>query len=165
AYRVADGSMRRLAATEGVEFQPRWSPDGRMIAYRATKRGLTDLETNMEDTHVWLMNADGSNRREIGAAVNNRQGAPVWAPDGSAVYFTVQERGSGHLYRLEIAPNSKPEVVVGDVGSVSAFSVAKDGAIAYAFASPTDLAQLYIRRPDQRETRLTDLNSAVLTGK
>jgi dipeptidyl aminopeptidase/acylaminoacyl peptidase len=165
ALRVSDGSVRRLAATEGVEYQPRWSPDGRMIAYRATKRGLTDLETNMEDTHVWVMSADGSNRREIGAAINNRQGAPVWSPDGNAVYFTVQERGSNHLYRQGVAPGAKPEVVIGDVGSVFAFSVAKDGTIAYVFASPTDFPQLYIRRPDQREVRVTNLNADLLAGK
>jgi dipeptidyl aminopeptidase/acylaminoacyl peptidase len=167
AVRVSDGasSMRRLAASEGVEYQPRWSPDGKMIAYRATKRGITDLETNMEDTHVWVMNADGSNRREIGAAVNNRQGAPVWSPDGTAVYFTVQERGSNHLYRLGVAPGAKPEVVIGDVGSVGAFSIARDGTIAYVFHTPTDAPQLYLRRPDQAERRLTNLNADILTGK
>ena len=39
----------------------RWKDD-RVLA---TKRGLTDRETTMEDTHVWVMNADGSNRREL----------------------------------------------------------------------------------------------------
>ena len=49
-----------------------------MIAFRATKRGLTDRETTMEDTHVWVMNADGSGRREF-ATIDDRQGVPVWA--------------------------------------------------------------------------------------
>jgi len=52
------------------------SPDGKTIAYQATKRGLTDLETTMEDTHVWLIDADGSHRRELGSGIDNRQGAP-----------------------------------------------------------------------------------------
>jgi hypothetical protein len=100
ALRVADGSIRRLTATEYNEYEPLWSPDGKHIVYRGTKRGLTDRETTMEDTHVWMMNADGSDRREIGAVIDNRQGAPKWAPDGSAVYFTVQERGIyGERYR------------------------------------------------------------------
>ena len=71
--RHARRSIRRLTGTESVEFSPRWSPDGRMIAFLSTKRGLTDRETTMEDTHVWVMNADGSNRREIGGAIDNRQ--------------------------------------------------------------------------------------------
>jgi len=67
ALRVADGSLRRLTATEFNEYEPLWSPDGKHIVYRGTRRGLTDRETTMEDTHVWIMNADGSERREIGA--------------------------------------------------------------------------------------------------
>ena len=74
--KVADRSIRRLTSTENAEYHPRWSPDGRTIAYQATKRGLTDLETTMEDTHVWTIAADGSGRREIGRGIDNRQGAP-----------------------------------------------------------------------------------------
>ena len=99
---VADNSIRRLTATEYNEYGPLWSPDGKHIAYRGTTRGLTDRETTMEDTHVWLMNADGSDRHEIGGVIDNRQGSPKWAPDSSAVYFTVQARGSNHLVRLPI---------------------------------------------------------------
>ena len=58
--KLADKSIRRLTATENAEYRPRWSPDGKTIAYQATKRGLTDLETTMEDTHVWMIGADGS---------------------------------------------------------------------------------------------------------
>src|SRR5712691_6330766 len=68
-------SVRRLSATESNEYRPRWSPDGSLIAYEATKRGLTDRETTMEDTHVWVVKADGSGRRELGI-VDNRQGPP-----------------------------------------------------------------------------------------
>src|SRR5579883_677594 len=69
------GEMTRLTATENAEYRPHWSPDGRYMAYEATKRGLTDLETTMEDTHVWLIDADGKNRHEL-AKVDNRQGEP-----------------------------------------------------------------------------------------
>ena len=102
ALKVSDNSIRRLTATEYSEYEPRWSPDGKRIVFRGTRRGLTDRETTMEDTHVWVMNANGSDRREIGAVLDNRQGVPRWAPDGSAVYFTLQERGSNHLVRLPI---------------------------------------------------------------
>jgi len=55
----------------------------------------------------------------IGAVLDNRQGAPRWAPDGSAVYFTLQERGRIHLVRLPIS-GGKPEYVVKDIGGVGA---------------------------------------------
>src|SRR5467141_1831332 len=110
---VRDNSIRRLTATEYNEYEPLWSPDGKHIVYRGTRRGLTDRETTMEDTHVWVMNADGTERREIGAVVDNRQGAPQWAPDGNSVYFTVQERGNVRLVRLPVS-GGKPEYVVNE---------------------------------------------------
>jgi dipeptidyl aminopeptidase/acylaminoacyl peptidase len=153
---------RRLSATESNEYRPTWSPDGSMIAFEATKRGLTDRETTMEDTHVWVMKADGTGRRELGA-IDNRQGAPVWAPDGSALYFTVQERGNVRLYRAPVG-GGKPEVVVSERGAVGSFSLAKN-AIAYTLATATDLPELYVRAGNAPARRLTDLNASVLGGK
>ncbi|MEO7650495.1 MAG: hypothetical protein ABIZ80_08490, partial [Bryobacteraceae bacterium] len=85
---ATSGAMRRLTTTESAEYRPRWSPDGKTILYQATRRGLTDLETTMEDTHTWLIGADGANRREIGREIDNRQGEPAWSSDGAHVYFT-----------------------------------------------------------------------------
>ena len=162
AVKVSDGSIRRLTATENAEYDPRWSPNGRMIAFSATKRGLTDRETTMEDTHVWVMNADGSDRHEL-ATIDNRQGAPKWAPDGRSVYFTVQERGSVHLYQQPLE-GGKPNVVINERGGVGSFSIAKPAAIAYTFATPRDMPELYMRSGTTSK-QVTDLNVDVLAGK
>jgi dipeptidyl aminopeptidase/acylaminoacyl peptidase len=164
ALRVADGSIQRLTATENNEYDPQWSPDGKHIVYRGTRRGLTDRETTMEDTHVWVMNADGSERREIGAVIDNRQGVPHWSPDGSSVNFTVQERGSIHLIRLPIN-GGKSGVIVGEKGSVGGWSVGRDGTVAYALTSPHDMAQLYVKQSGAAPRKLTDLNAEVLRGR
>ncbi|HEY2931126.1 MAG TPA: S9 family peptidase [Acidobacteriota bacterium] len=161
--KVADGSMRRLTATESAEYRARWSPDGKTIAYLATRRGLTDLETTMEDTHVWLIDADGSNRRELGAAIDNRQGTPQWSADGKSVLFTVQQRGNVRLYRMGVSAE-QPEVVIDDRGSVGAWSIGPDGSIAYAFAGPTDLAQLYLKKNEAPARQVTDLNATAFQG-
>ena len=163
ALNPATGAVRRLTATEGVEYNPRWSPDGKMIAYRATKRGLTDLETNMEDTHVRVMNADGSNRREVGSVIDDRQGAPIWSADGQWLSFTVQERGSNHLYRLAVN-GGRRELLTAEPGSVFDYSIAKDGAIAYAMAVPDDEGDLFVvhNRPAER---LTNVNADFMRGK
>ncbi|MGO9268663.1 MAG: prolyl oligopeptidase family serine peptidase [Terriglobia bacterium] len=162
ALNVADGSIRRLTATESCEYAPRWSPDGGTIAYSGTKRGLTDRETTMEDTHVWLINADGSNRREIAAAIDNRQSHPTWGNHG-AVYFTAQERGSVHLYRLRTSGGT-PETVVNELGSVGSWSAGKDGVIVYSYTSPRDMAEMYLKSATGTQ-QLTDLNAEVLRGK
>jgi dipeptidyl aminopeptidase/acylaminoacyl peptidase len=164
ALKLADNSFRRITATEFNEYNPQWSPDGKRILFRGTRRGLTDRETTMEDTHVWVMNLDGSDRREIGAVIDQRQGSPKWAPDGNSVYFTVQERGSNYLVRLPISGGA-PEYVVKDSGGVGSFSIGKGGTIAYSFQSPRDVSQLYLKTGNTAPRKLTDLNAQLLGGK
>jgi len=162
---LADHSIHRLTAAEYTEYDPRWSPDGKSIVYRGTKRGITDRETTMEDTHVWVMDADGGNRREIAAVLDNRQGSPGWDPDGTAVYFTIQERGSFKLVRLPVDGGS-PEYLVKDPGFVGSWSVGKPGALAYGFSTPVDMTQLFYRAsPSATPRKLTDLNGEMLAGK
>jgi dipeptidyl aminopeptidase/acylaminoacyl peptidase len=163
AVRVSDGTLRRLTATESAEYQPRWSPDGKTVLFLGTRRGLTDLETDMEDPHAWTMGKDGSNRREVGAAVDNRQEDAVFSPDGAFVYFTVQERGNLRLYRLPAAGGA-PERVVEETGRVTSFSVGRDGSVAFSFTGPRDLPQLHHKPARGPTRRLTDLNAEALAG-
>ena len=162
AMKLSDKSIRRLTATESNEYRPRWSPDGTMVAFEATRRGLTDRETTMEDTHAWVMNANGTNRREIGV-IDNRQGAPEWTDDSTALLFTVQERGDVRLYRAPIA-GGKPEPIVSERGTVGSISMQKN-TLAYALATPSDQAELYVRVGSAAPRRMTDLNAAVLRSR
>ena len=164
ALKLSDGSIRRITATESCEYGPIWSPDGKSIAFLGTKRGLTDRETMMEDTHAWLMSADGTQRSELGASLDNRQQELRWAPDGRSLYLTYQERGTVRLARLPIS-GGQPDIIVSEIGSVGSFSISKQGQIAYGFATPKDTPQLYLRTAKSASRQLTSLNSDVLAGK
>ena len=157
------GETRQVTATESAEYRPHYSPDGKSIIYEATKRGLTDRETTMEDTHVWIMDSTGGNRREIGKELDARQGEPQFSNDGRWIYFTAQERGEVHLFRSP-ASGGKPEVVVKERGSVGSFSVHGD-LLAYAMSTPADQAELYLKSGAGPARQLTDLNHDVLAGK
>ncbi len=160
AFRLAGGAIRRITATESAEFQPRYSPDGKRIVFLGTRRGLRNLETNMEDTHVWVMNADGSGRREIGKAIDNRQNNPGWSVDGKSAIFTVLDCGDVKLCRLP-ADGGEPEWLHAEPGRVDDWSVAGD-TLAYTFSSPSDMAQVYLRKEGGPARRMTGLNDAIL---
>ncbi len=157
------GESRQLTATESAEYRPHYSPDGKSIIYEATKRGLTDRETTMEDTHVWVMDGDGKNRREVGQELDARQGEPQYSSDGRWIYFTAQERGDVHLYRVP-ASGGKAEEVVKERGSVGSFSAHGD-LLAYTLSTPSDQAELYLKSGDGAAKQLTDVNHDALAGK
>src|SRR5262249_3189523 len=50
-------------------------------------------------------------------------------------------------------------------GGIGSVSVGKNGAVAYAYTSPADLAELYLRTGTGVARKLTDLNAEVLQGK
>lgn len=163
ALEVSDGSIRRLVTSESAEFRPRWSPDGSSIAFIATKRGLTDLETDMEDTHVWVMKADGSDKKEIGKMIDNRQDIPTWSADGQSLYCKVPERGSAKLYRIPIS-GGNPEAVINESGQLDNFSISRNNNIAYSFVSRSDQAQLFLKTGNETSKQLSNLNSEVMNG-
>lgn len=163
AVDVDNRSTRRVTRTESAEYRPHWSPDGRAIAYQGTRRGLTSSETTMEDTHIWLVDADGSNRRELGGGIDNRQGGPRWSRDGRSVYFTVQVSGNVHLHRLDVEDGGHT-VIVSEPGNVGAWSLGRLDNLAYAYHSSNDLAQLYLRSGDN-EQQLTDVNRELLSRR
>ena len=166
AARVADGSVRRLTDTKSAEYRPRWSPDGKSIAFQATTRPLTSSETTMEDTHVWVMDASGANRRELGR-IDNRQGAPEWDRTGRAVFFTVQDRGSSRVFRQSLA-GGEPQVVTPGLGTVGAWSLVGGTRIAYAFTMPGMPSEMYLKSLDPATSavlQLTTLNQALVGAR
>jgi dipeptidyl aminopeptidase/acylaminoacyl peptidase len=169
AAAAKNGDVRRLTETRNAEYRPTWSPDGKTVAYLGTRRTLTSSETTMEDTHVWLMDGSSGNRREL-ATIDNRQGQPQWSPDGSSVYFTVQERGSVRLYRIPAA-GGEPTVVApapDEAGAIGSWSIARgtrSDIIAYALSTPKAPAELFVKQGDAPATALTSLNRDLLAGK
>jgi len=164
---VADRAVTPLTKTKNAEYRPVWSPDGKQIAYLGTTRPLTSSETTMEDTHVWVMNADGSNRHEVRESLDDRQGPPRWSPDGRTLYFTVQERGDTHLYSIPAA-GGKASRVVDDEGSVGSWSIAarsNQPVLAYALATAAAPAELMLRNAGGTPAALTTLNAALLANR
>ena len=57
------GQVRQITQTNGCEYEPVWSPDGKSIAYTATRRDVTTIDSVAEDTHVWVIDASGNDAR------------------------------------------------------------------------------------------------------
>ena len=80
----ANGSNQvQLTFGERGESSPRWSPDGKAIAFLARR-------DNDASNQIYLLENLGGEARRI-TSHNTAPAALQWAPDGSAIYFTAPE--------------------------------------------------------------------------
>jgi dipeptidyl aminopeptidase/acylaminoacyl peptidase len=106
------GQVRQITETKGCEYDPSWSPDGRWIAYTATKRDVTTIDSVAEDAHAWVISASGGAGRELGRDLDRRVRSPKWSADGRSVFFLAGDKGYSTIFRAGI-----------DGGKVSRFSL------------------------------------------
>jgi len=78
AVAVAGGEPWQLTRDGTRNERPRFSPDGRKIAFLSNRGG---------SEQIWLMDADGSNARQLGD-VPTEAGGILWSPDGRNLLFT-----------------------------------------------------------------------------
>ena len=127
------GQTRQLTQSRGCEYDPVWSPDGKSIAYVATTRDVTTIDSVAEDTHLFVMPAAGGGGKELATEQDRRVRDPQWSPDGRSIVYLANDRGYTTLFKT-----------ASDGGRVSRFSLFMlDGEIAGAFEpqqSPLTLA-------------------------
>lgn len=96
------GQVRQITTTRGCEYDPQWSPDGKWIAYTATRRETTTIDSVAEDAHVWVIEAQGGAGRELTAGQDRRARSPRWSPDSQSIFFLAGDRGRTLLYRVSL---------------------------------------------------------------
>jgi dipeptidyl aminopeptidase/acylaminoacyl peptidase len=161
AIEPATGRERRLTTTPGVEMDPRISPDGKLIAYTATTRPVTTIDSVAEDAHLWVMSHHGGDAREVNRALDRRTSSPEWAPDSRAVFYLAADRGKTVLYRAP-ALGGVSTAVIDRKAQVGPYSVAKDGLLALGITDAASPRELFRLRPDGQPEPLTWHNAAAL---
>lgn len=180
-----DGSgLKQLTSGAASSTTPRWSPEGKRIAF-------------VTGGQVWTMEDDGDNKEKV-TKISTSAAAPVWSPDGKWIAFTSEvypdcSDDDCNKKKDEAAENSKVKAHTTtrllfrhwdewrDVKRTHVFVVSSKGGTArdltpgdfdsppYAAASGVDFAfspdskeLAYVRNPDKVEAISTNSDIYVL---
>jgi Tol biopolymer transport system component len=112
---LLDGTnARQITDDSSIAWNNHWSPDGKRIAF-------TSRENPKSELAVFVMNADGSGRRQVTHIPAEEGGAqwPVWSPNGRLLAVQVNSRttkNSAHIWIVDAA--------TGDAHKIAAHSAA-----------------------------------------
>jgi imidazolonepropionase-like amidohydrolase/Tol biopolymer transport system component len=96
---VGGGAPKRIAEGLAWEVQPRFSPDGQRIAFTSDRGG---------GDNIWVMNADGSDKRQVTKEDFRLLNQPTWSPDGKFIaakkhFTTGRSLGTGEVWIYHVS--------------------------------------------------------------
>ena len=108
------GEVQRVTETPWREENPRWSPNGKWIAFVSDRTGREE---------IWIADEMGRNQKKL-SDVDCDKPAIVWAPDSKSLLWS----GSDHKLRHVTVDNGKTEVVAtGAAGNILGPQFSPDG--------------------------------------
>ena len=146
-------SWRDLTDDKFFDGYPRWSYDGKRVAFVSDRGGSYE---------VWTIDAEGTNLRQVTFNTSPNASFPVWAPDGARLLF----RKESNSYIIDInkgweaqTPEQVPQPPTGgDFFGVWDWS--PDGSkLAGTFAGPSGTGFGYYSFETGRYERVLDINA------
>jgi tricorn protease len=105
------GDVRRLTRTSDVrETQPRWSPDGKRIAFIGDQTGSEE---------IWLCDESGGNLKRL-TDTRTQKSLPVWSPDSRSLLYAASDRA---LHRCTVADGKDSIVARGEVIAFGSWAI------------------------------------------
>jgi len=162
ALDVTGGQVTQLTDRNGPDASPLVSPDGRLIAYV----GFDDAGRAYENNSLYVMNRDGSGRRNLTENWDFSADAILWDGGSGGIYAQYDDHGETRVARIGL-DGSVRDVAKGLSGggldrpySGGSFSVSAAGAVAFTGGTPTRPAEVQLARGGSARM-LTDLNRSL----
>jgi Tol biopolymer transport system component/DNA-binding winged helix-turn-helix (wHTH) protein len=127
------GPARRIVPSSAGEGAPRFSPDGRWLAFSSTRTG---------DSEIWLANADGTNPRQLSHLAAYIAGFPRWSRDSRFLTFHARIPTYPQIYVIRIADGMLTQITNSKPGFAQP-SWSSDGSTLYGAALQDDDMEIY----------------------
>ncbi|HEX8180795.1 MAG TPA: S9 family peptidase [Pyrinomonadaceae bacterium] len=161
ALNIKTAQIKQLTDRKGPDFAPTVSPDGKWIAYT----GYDQTDDTYIVSKLYLMSADGTNKRVLTDGFDRSPSDLEWATDGSGIYFTAEDRGTSNLW-FEPTKGGAPTQLTKGTHLFTFSSRSRNGVVAGLLASPhapNDVVSFNLKTPVPK--RLTNVNDDVLDGR
>ena len=156
---IAGGNARRITTRRGADTSPKYSPDGRWIAYRSQARA--GYESDLWE--LWLYDRTDGTSHRIASNFDDWVESISWSPDSKSIFFTAPFQSKTVIY--ETGLTGAPRLVYSQA-SADAVSISRDGKTIYfdraSLTRPNDIYSL--QRGASAATQLTHENDALLSG-
>ncbi len=159
---LVTGAITELTDRRGPDGSPAPAPDGSLVAYV----GFDDRVQTYQTGDLHFMGSDGSTPRAVLEELDRSVNGPVWAADGSGVFFAYDDEGVTKLGFT--TPEGRFEPVAEGLGGTSSvgrpygggsFSVARDGTVAFTHSTSDDPSEVVLVEPAGKPRVLTALNA------
>lgn len=123
-------TLSKLTGGEALHDTPRWSPDGKKIAYVSIGSDYI--------SSLWLMDADGGSKEKLTSGMHVQY--PSWSADGESIIFTAnaEDPNEIEITQLKVADKSI-ETLVAREGYERDPSISPDGSkVVFSAVHPGD---------------------------
>ena len=106
-----------LIISTALEISPRYSPDGKRIAFVSNRSGSDE---------IWVCGGDGENPIRLSSFHGPLAGSPSWSPDGKRIVFDCRPEGNADIYVVS-AEGGQPRRLTTDPAEDIVPSWSRDG--------------------------------------
>ena len=155
---AATGALTRATTHAGYESDPRFSPDGKHLAY---KHSAGDNQITLDE--AWVTTPGGGDGTPVSRPFDRAVHDVSWLPDSSGILFTAHDGTANALVRVPVTGGAPARVDLGDlvVGSALDGAIARDGTMVFVATATKQPAELYAKAPGGAPVKLTDYNAAI----